>query len=103
MAGRHPQLRVVDVWRDDLFKPALPVLGLDGVHQHVVDVGPLRQEEGRARAQLVEKEQLLLLGEKEKKLSLSSRFLTIEIDQKIGLEPWTKGLKMKQQKTSELW
>ena len=59
VARRLPQLEVEDVWGDDLVVVALEVLGLDHVHQLVVDARAVRQEEARAGRDLVEEEELL--------------------------------------------
>ena len=56
-----PQFDVVDVGRDDLLEAAPAVLGADKLHQRGVDVRTARLEETRARGELVEEEQLLLL------------------------------------------
>mmetsp|Transcript_47664 Transcript_47664/g.158892 ORF Transcript_47664/g.158892 Transcript_47664/m.158892 type:complete len:471 (-) Transcript_47664:421-1833(-) len=63
VARRLPQLEVEDVWGDDLVVVALEVLGLDHIHQLVVDARAVRQEEARAGRDLVEEEELLLQAE----------------------------------------
>ena len=60
--SRHlPQFAVEDVGRDDLLKAPLVVLAADEGDKSVVDVGPARQEEAAAGAELMEEEQLLIL------------------------------------------
>ena len=60
VARRLPQLEVEHVGRDHLVVVALPVLLADEVLQSVVQPRAVRQEEARARAELVEVEELLL-------------------------------------------
>lgn len=55
-----PELRVEDIGSDDFFKATHAVSSLDEVHQSVVDVSSLGEEEAAARAELVKEEQLLL-------------------------------------------
>jgi hypothetical protein len=60
VARRLPQLEVEHVGRDHFVVVALPVLLADEVLQPVVEARAVRQEEARARAELVEVEELLL-------------------------------------------
>ena len=63
VARSEPELRVEDVGRDDLLEAALAVLAAEVLDQRVVNEGAVRREEARARTQLVEEEQLLILEE----------------------------------------
>ena len=59
-----PQLGVVDVGRDDLLEPTLPVLFAEELNELVVYVRALGLEEAGAGGELVEEEQVLGLVEK---------------------------------------
>lgn len=61
VTGGLPQLRVVDVWGNNLLEASLPVLFPDKFNKAVVDCSSFRKEEARAGTQFVEEEQLLLL------------------------------------------
>ena len=50
MARSDPELAVVNVGRYDLFEPSLAIFRFYKVHQCVVDVGAIGQEETAARA-----------------------------------------------------
>ena len=60
VTGGLPQVEVVHVRGDDLVVLVLPVLLADELHQLVVNLGALRQEEARARGEGVEEEELLV-------------------------------------------
>ena len=61
MTGLLPQLGVVNIGADDFVKASLPVLLFDKVNESVEDDRAFRLEEATSGAQLVEKEQFLIL------------------------------------------
>jgi len=55
-----PELDVVDVGRNNLLETPVTVLATDELHQGVVNMGSMWEEEARSGAEFVEEEELLL-------------------------------------------
>jgi len=61
VARALPELGIVHVGSDDLLEATLPVVAAHELNKGVVDACAVGQEEAAARAELVEKEELVLL------------------------------------------
>ena len=85
MAADLPQFQVEHVGRDDLRVATHVVLLSDKLDQFIVDVGSVREEEARARAQLVEEEEILLLTQHTVVVLLRLLHLLLPLLQLLGV------------------